>query len=45
MMKPSAKPRRSKEEIKQAKELEEAQKLEVELKLKQFEEMQRQLEQ
>lgn len=41
MMKASAKPRRSKEEIKQAKLTEEAEKLETELKLRRYEEMQR----
>ena len=41
MMKATAKPRRTKEEIRIAKELEEAQKLEVELKLKRYDEMQK----
>ena len=43
MMKPSSKPRRSKQEIKEAKLLEEAQQLETELKLKKYDEMQKQM--
>ena len=43
MMKASAKPRRTKEEIKEAKLKEEAEKLEIELKLKRYEEMQQEL--
>ena len=39
MMKATAKPRRTKEEIKRDKELEEARKLEIELKLERYEEM------
>ena len=45
MMKASAKPRRSKEEIKRAKEMEEAEKLEIQLKLQRYDEMKKQLEQ
>ena len=43
MMKSSAKPRRTKQEIEEAKLLEEAKKLEVELKMKRYDEMQRQI--
>ena len=43
MMKASAKPRRTKEEIKRDKEMEEAKQLEIELKLQRYEEMKKQL--
>ena len=45
MMKSTAKPRRTKQEIKDAKLLEEAQKLETQLKLEKYAEMERQLAQ
>ena len=45
MMKSSAKPRRTKQEIKEAKAMEEARKLEIDLKLQRYEEMQRQIAQ
>jgi len=45
MMKASEKPRKSKEEIKRAKEMEEAEKLEIQLKLQRYDEMKKQLEQ